>query len=301
VRQAAVYFNATIAADVRHTLTAGLRYSSVDVHLPASGMVPESGVMLDDLSADASWRFDVAESWQIVANVGRGFRAPNVFDLGTLGERPGNRFNIPSPGLGAEHVAQFDAGLRFLRSGLTAELVVYRLRYADRITSVLTGDVTSDGRDVIQSRNVSSAGIRGIEAFATAEFSSRLSAGLLLNYGHGKQSAEDGSSVPADRMPPLNGKLNLEVRLNELWSLDTSLQFADKQSRLSPRDVRDIRINPAGTSGWGIVNTRADWQPGNGWHLAAELVNLLDHRYRNHGSGIDATGRSVLLSASRRW
>ena len=27
----------------------------------------------------------------LVANIGRGFRPPNVFDLGTLGPRPGNR------------------------------------------------------------------------------------------------------------------------------------------------------------------------------------------------------------------
>ena len=32
--------------------------------------------------------FDVARRWQLVANIGLGFRTPNVFDLGTFGIDP---------------------------------------------------------------------------------------------------------------------------------------------------------------------------------------------------------------------
>ena len=52
----------------------------------------------------------MTRGWQLLANVGLGFRAPNVFDLGTLGNRPGNRFNIPNTTLDSERVAQ--AGCR---------------------------------------------------------------------------------------------------------------------------------------------------------------------------------------------
>ena len=42
---------------------------------------------------------------RLLANIGRGFRPPNIFDLGTLGSRPGNRFNVPNPDLDPEALA----------------------------------------------------------------------------------------------------------------------------------------------------------------------------------------------------
>ena len=46
----------------------------------------------------------------------------------------------------------------------SADLSVFGLRYSDRIASVLTGVTTSDGRDVVQSHNIESAKIVGVEA-----------------------------------------------------------------------------------------------------------------------------------------
>jgi outer membrane receptor protein involved in Fe transport len=300
-RQGALYLNAERRLGERHTLRGGIRFSAVDVKLPAASSVPAEGVNLNDVSADAGWLFDLTNGLQLVANVGRGFRAPNVFDLGTLGERPGNRYNIPSPDLQAEHVTQIDAGLRLQRPLVTAELVAYRLDYTNRIASVLTGAVTSDGRDVIQSRNVASAKIDGVEASVSVDFSPQMSAGALLNYTWGRQSEADGSMVAADRIPPLNGQLRVELAPVDRLALMASLQFAGRQDRLSPRDIRDVRIDPAGSAAWGALDLRAEWAPGDGWQLAVELGNLLDKRYRMHGSGIDATGRNVFISAARSW
>ncbi|MDH4047506.1 MAG: TonB-dependent receptor [Gammaproteobacteria bacterium] len=300
-QQAAIYINAELNTAERHTFSGGVRYSAFDVKLPAAGTVPEGNASLDDLSADAGWLFDVADNLQFVANAGYGFRAPNVFDLGTLGPRPGNRYNIPNPDLQSEHVTQLDAGLRYLRRNVQAEIVFYQLRYTDRLTSVLTGEVTVDGRDVIQSQNVSTAKIHGVEASAALQLNPRLRADILLNYNYGDQAEPDGSVVPADRMPPLNGHLKFALQASDRWLLEASLLYAARQDRLSPRDIRDVRIDPQGTAGWGTFNTRVEWLPGDGWQLAAELGNLLDKRYRQHGSGIDAAGRNLLLSLARSW
>lgn len=301
VRQAALYVSADLSLADRHTVSAGIRYSDVTVKLPASGVVPEARVEINDTSFDVGWLYDVTADLQIVTNAGRGFRAPNVFDLGTLGVRPGNRYNVPNPDLQSEHVTQMDAGLRFLRDTLVAELVFYRVSYSDRIASVLTGEVTPEGRDVIQSQNVAEAEIRGIEASMTTQLSLRVTAGLLLNYSRGEQTEPDGREVPADRMPPLNGHLKIGFRPDDNFDLELSLHYADRQNRLSPRDLRDVRINPQGTAGWGTVNARAGWAPGNGWQLAVEMQNLLDHNYRLHGSGLDAIGRNLLLTVLRNW
>jgi len=70
---------------------------------------------------------------------------------------------------------------------------------------------------------------------------------------------------------------------------------------LSDRDIRDVRINPNGTPGWAIVGTKVTWMPDDIWQVQLVADNLLDKRYRVHGSGIDSPGRNFLLSVRATW
>ena len=301
VDQMAVYGNLSQRIGGRNALSGGIRLSAVDVRLPQTSLSPSSSTDVNDLSADIGWIFDASDTVQLLANVGHGFRAPNVFDMGTLGERPGNRFNVPNPGLQSERITQLDAGIRYRSDHLQADATVYQLHYADRITSVLTGATTPDGRDIVQSRNVASADIRGIEAGVDIQAGERWTANVVLNYTFGEQEEGDGSTVAADRIPPWNGQAGLRYDATSALSVDAYVWFAARQDRLSPRDVRDVRINPAGTAAWSTLNLRATWRPGALWMLSLGLENLLDKQYRSHGSGIDAPGRSLLASAQASW
>jgi outer membrane receptor protein involved in Fe transport len=60
-------------------------------------------------------------------------------------------------------------------------------------------------------------------------------------------------------------------------------------------------MDPNGTAGWGIVGASATWQPNAAWTLILGADNLLDKRYRNHGSGLDAPGRNLSVSVRRVW
>ena len=98
-----------------------------------------------------------------------------------------------------------------------------------------------------------------------------------------------------------NGRATPNFDVDEAWATRLAVIFADRQDHLSPRDVRDSRINPLGTAGWGIVNAAVNWQPNETWTIDAGIDNLLDRRYRVHGSGIDATGRNIFVSARASW
>jgi outer membrane cobalamin receptor len=37
------------------------------------------------------------------------------------------------------------------------------------------------------------------------------------------------------------------------------------------------------------------------WRMTVRLENLLDGRYRVHGSGIDSVGRNLYLSVQTNW
>lgn len=298
--QAALFANLDVAVSGRAALSGGLRVSRVDVTLPQTSVSPAAALRVSDGSGDLGWRFDVAPGWQLLANVGLGFRAPNVFDLGTLGDRPGNRFNIPNTSLESESVLQGDVGLRFNVPEFEVSVFAYALHYDDRITSVLTGDVTPEGRDVVQSVNAADSRVRGVELDLAAQLTAGLQLQLVLNYSWSEQTIASVTE-PGDRIPPLGGRVKLDWDFNAAWRFNASAGFADAQDRLSSRDVSDIRIDPDGTAGWTILGLGADWQPDQRWAVSLRADNLLDKRYRRHGSGLDAPGRNLGINVRRTW
>ena len=252
-------------------------------------------------SGDIGWIYDITESWQLAANIGFGFRAPNIFDLGTLGRRPGNRFNIPSDGLRPETVVHGDFGVRYGSERSRFELVIFALDYDDRITSVSTGELTADGRDIVQSVNAATATIHGIETGIHTTLGDRLVVHATAAYTWGRQRTAGEPHEPADRVPPLNGKIGFTVDQGENWIFDGWVEWAGAQSRLSARDVRDVRIDPTGTVGWASAGAQATWENDNGWRLTFGLSNVLDKRYRVHGSGLDEPGLNAAVSLRRSW
>lgn len=294
VGQAGLFGNVQYRMTDRHAVSAGIRYTDVRIDLPDGTTIRPSR-----MSGDVGWVYDFSATWQIVANAGAGFRAPNVADLGTLGNRPGNRFNIPNTSLEAENVTHGDFGLRHRSDRWQFEMLLYALRYSDRIISVSTGDVTPDDRDVVQSVNAASSSIRGVEAGLTANLTDRTRVNVVLNYTYGDQRVEDAEE-PADRIPPLNGRIDFDYAHGDRWNFEAWLVAATGQDRLSDRDVSDVRIDPEGTPGWAVLGSSATWASAE-WQVTLGVDNLFDRRYRVHGSGIDAPGRNIFMTLHRRW
>jgi len=295
VAQAGLFGNLQWRVADRHSFTAGLRYNDIRIDLP-------DGTRIDParLSGDLGWILDISDSLHLVANAGSGFRAPNIADLGTLGNRPGNRFNIPNSSLSAENVIHGDLGLRYRSDSMRFEVVLFALRYSDRIVSVSTGELTADGRDIVQSVNAAASSIRGVEAGLDLVLTRQLELRAVINYARGEQTV-GATSEPADRVPPLNGRAELRYAPGDRWQLATWLAAASRQDRLSARDVRDVRIDPDGTAGWTSLGASVTWVQEDGWQVTLGADNLADKEYRTHGSGINAPGRNFSATLRRRW
>ncbi|MFQ5665655.1 MAG: TonB-dependent receptor plug domain-containing protein, partial [Candidatus Binatia bacterium] len=134
--------------------TFGGRFSHFDLDLPGTDGETGTTLSFHDVTGSFGLRYRLTPVLNLVANVGRGFRAPNVFDLGTSGPRPGNRFNIANPDLGPEKIVTVDWGVKLQAPRLQGQVFGFYSDFTDKIESVLTGDQTPDGRDVVQSRNV---------------------------------------------------------------------------------------------------------------------------------------------------
>lgn len=290
---AAFYLSGEWLATERFDLTAGLRYSWFDINLPASENHAAVALTPSDLTGDMHLVYELNPGFKLVANFGRGFRPPNIFDLAALGPRPGNRFNIANPDLQPETVWSYDFGFKLESETVEMEVFAFYLDYADKITSVFTGEVTADGRTIVRSENRNEVKVYGIEAGAYWDVVNDVSIFAVINYTHGNEKGVSGKLQPADRIPPLNGKLGLEYFFNADWRLEPYLLFASRQDRLSPRDKRDPRINPLGTAGWATLNLSLDWQASASMQVGLRLENLTDKFYREHASGIDAPGRNI--------
>ena len=276
----------------RLTLNAGLRYSWFEIFLPASGEVESVRLTPSDLTGDVHLNYEISPGIHFVSNIGRGFRPPNIFDLGTLGSRPGNRFNVPNPNLKPESVWSYDLGIKGSTARWQFEVFGWYSDYQDKISSRFTGEVTPQGRHVVRSDNLNEVKLYGIESGLRYIAADELEFYAVVNYTHGKES-DANATVPADRIPPLNGRFGLVYQANERLRFEPYLDFASSQDRLSPRDVADPRINPFGTAGWGTINLLASWQATPDLELGLRLQNLGDKGYREHGSGIDAPGRNL--------
>lgn len=293
-------------------LESALRYSRVETALPATAVSAAATVENDDVTGHLGSALRLAPAWLWTANLARGFRAPNIFDLGTLGPRPNSspqQVNVPNTALRPETILSVDTGLRWREGDWSLEGSVFYSVHDDRIepreptgNTVPFGTLGCNepaGCVEVRSENIAQARYHGVEAGL------RYGAGALegyatLNYTRGEEE-KAGVTGPANRVPPLNGQLGLRWSPRADLFAEPYVLLADRQDRLDDDDQGDVRIPPQGTPGWVSANLRLGWKPVTGTRLQLDLQNLLDASYREHGSGIDAAGFGATLTLEQRF
>jgi outer membrane receptor protein involved in Fe transport len=178
---------------------------------------------------------------------------------------------------------------------LHVELTSFATTIDARIRSVGTGAVTPTGRDVVQTVNGGESRYRGVEAQLRWAPADALRVDTVVSYVRA-EDAFAGEVTAGDRVPPLHGRIRFSRSLPAGLDVHLTLAGASRQDRLSARDIRDPRIDPSGTDGWVRADLGALWQVSNGLRVRVDAGNLLDARYREHGSGLDAAGRHLAVA-----
>lgn len=295
------YLQTEIFLHPRLTAILGGRLSYFAIDIPRVDREVGVDLGLDDLTGSASLIFHATPSLNLVTNVGRGFRVPNVFDLSTLGPRPGNRFNMPNLGLDPERVVTVDVGAKWESSRFRAEVFGFYSDFQDKITDLPTGDFTAEGRQVVQSQNLNAVELWGVEAAGRWSVSEGWEVFGSFTYTWAQEESQTGQKEPASRIPPANGQVGGVYTLSDAVWIEGFVRFAADQNRLSERDTSDPRINPNGTPGWVSVNLRAGWQINEYVSVKGGLENMFDKSYREHGSGINAPGVNAIVSMETRF
>jgi len=224
----------------------------------------------------------------LVGTVSQGYRAPNMEDF--FG-RVDFVSEIPNGDLRPETSLNREIGLKYADAATQASLHYFVSTYRDLITRV----TVSPG--VRQRQNLRRARISGVEA----SVQHTLQAGWTLRGALGTARGEDqDTGLPLQRMPPLNGSAHLRYSASpSLWA-DLGAVFAARQDRLSPEDLTDPRIGPAGTPGYGVLKLTVGYRPAAHHELVVSVENLGDLRYKSHGSGVYSPGRGLVLSYAVR-
>jgi len=278
------------------TLDGGIRYSFIDTEIAATEHFPQGRNQLNDVTGSIGLLFEPRVNTELIASFRRGFRAPNIFDLGTLGPRPGNRYNEPTHALEPEVIYTTDIGFRHLGEIAQTEIFFYYSYYDNKIESIDTQQKTPDGRDIVKSANTREVKITGIEAFERVRLSEAVTMEFSFFWTWGEQSRIGGGFEPADRIPPLQGRLGFPWQASDRLWIEPFMRFSASQRRLSTRDEKDPRINPLGSPSWATFNIQGHYRWDDRMSFSAELRNLTNANYREHGSGIQAQGIGLAFS-----
>ncbi len=235
--------------------------------------------------------------YRVVTSVSTGFRAPNVDDLTKFGSFDSG-FEVPIRDLAPERSVTVEAGMKNKTDYFSGTLMVYHTRLSnliERASARYQGSEQWQGDPVFQKQNVAAAFLRGVEAEAAWQINTIWTAFGSLMYTYGKNVT---ANEPMRRIPPLHGRAGFQWENALGFSARAEWRYAGAQRRLSEGDVNDHRIADGGTNDWQIVNLYAGYARAQ-WAMNVGLQNILDARYRTHGSGVNGYGRSAWLAV--RW
>jgi outer membrane receptor for ferrienterochelin and colicin len=100
---------------------------------------------------------------------------------------------------------------------------------------VPTGAIDDAGREIVASANAGTLRLVGVETALRARIEERVELSADVSAVRGDQTTGDVTE-PADRIPPLGGRLWLRWRATASVAVEAGARWAHAQRRLSERD-----------------------------------------------------------------
>ncbi|MDY0269872.1 TonB-dependent receptor [Trichloromonas sp.] len=242
--------------------------------------------------------YALTEHLHLTANVGSGFRAPDIFELfSTRGG--GSRIMLGNPDLDPESSISFDIGSKVRYSAFQASFNLFYNRVDDFIDTEPAG--TFNGIDAVKYVNVQNAELYGFDGETQFCLTEKLALFGSISSVVGK---DRDSGDRLNNIPPLNGTLGVRWKDSAFntahYWVELSSNFFAAQNQPGPSEEE--------TPGYAITNLRTGLDfpaVGNILHdvrLTLNVENLFDKYYLSHlrkedVDFIPGTGVNVIAAA----
>lgn len=246
-------------------------------------------------SLGAVWH--VNEGLDVRLNMSRGFRAPNISELGSNGVHEGTqRYERGNEHLRPEYSLQLDFGVDYVNSWLTANAMLFANEIDHYIYSERTQETTADNMPVYVFRQ-KKARLMGFESSIDVHPVHCLHLYTAFSYVHSvaKGVEREARHLPLTPAPHWLSELKWEVthsgqRLNNAW---ISVQ-AD--CYLRQNCIYEVNQTETPTPSYTLFNISAGtdlmWHKRKVAELQLAVSNLTDRAYQNHLSRLKYTDRN---------
>ncbi|QJX47056.1 TonB-dependent receptor [Hymenobacter taeanensis] len=309
--------------DIRHITADALYLNEDEEPVPAGqGEAKFTGFKstFRNVSGSVGGAYNINDKWLIKANVARGFRAPNIAELGSNGVHEGTtRYEVGEPNLKAETSFQLDGGVSYTADHVSLSVDAFRNRISNYIFP----------RRLANAAGEDSIAVTGDRLFRYGQGDARLAGGEVsidlhphpLDWLHFENSFSmvraiqfdqpEGQQylpfIPADRLQSelrVNFRKVGNTRLHNLYARG-GVEHNFTQNRIFSAFDTETR-----TPGYTLVNVGVGTEVTNSqdktlFSLYLAVNNLFDVAYQNHLSRLkytdvnNATGRVGVYNMGR--
>jgi hemoglobin/transferrin/lactoferrin receptor protein len=316
----AAYASLEYKLNPKFTIQSGLRYNHILIDtdfdttffpFPFTEATTNTGAFTGSIGF--SW---LPKNWQITANIGTAFRAPNIDDIGKVFDSEPGSVVVPNPNLTPEHAYSAEFGIQ-KRIGSSFDLN-FTAFYTILDDALIRKDFNLNGEteilyngelsNVQAIQNASKVFTYGFEFGFVAKFNKQTKITADLTIPRGEEEQADGTKVPLRHISPIFGNVHF-IYKNERLKFDifTNYNGSIAYENLAPSErskaylyATDDNGNPYAPS-WFTLNAKSSFEITDKINLTASLENITDQRYRTYSSGITAPGRNLILGLNCKF
>lgn len=284
------------------SLLTSLRYSRVDWSF---GEVDGNA---DDLSGGLRGEMALTPAQRLFAGASKGFRAPNLVNLDGAVDRGSNGVEAQgNPDLDPETSWTYEGGWKWQSEENSLAVTLFHTRLEDLIQRDYRGTQATF-------TNVEDAQIQGFESAwdVGRDFEGyRLSlVGALSLVDATKDVPQPDGTVREDNISRANrlyGRLGVKYQRQQNWWALLQMRWHADYDDVASDDGEDIRLTVAGNPdgsmpGYEVFDVLLGWNSDDAKiRLSVFVENLADETYREVGSGADAPGRNLGVTAGLRF
>ena len=287
------------------TLSGGMRIDNRHINYFSRNFLGVTG------SVGAVW--NVADNMNVRLNMARGFRAPNMSELGSDGVHEGTiRYEIGNHDLKAEYSWQADLGLDFTSKYISAQVAMFANRIDNYIFAQRVDIVKEEGKLTYAYRQ-GDAQLIGMEAgfdfhpIHSVHFENTLS----IVDGRQLHKKDDERYLPMIPAARVISELKYEITHNSDKTFNNAYVALGVESNFPQKHYRKVDNTETATPGYVLLNLSAGSDIKIGKRKVAELYitadNLLDKAYQNHLSRLKytdinrVTGRTGVFNMGRNF